>query len=321
MSSFVHTVLGPVPAADLGPVAVHESLLCVVPGAQYAYDIEIDRAEIFDTLAALLRELHAAGGRTIVDTTGMFHGRDLRLLETLSRSTGIHIVASTGMGPEENLGGYFLTPQTNPPTPWAAERFAGLFSAEVTEGMVVPRVERRGLAGLIVTATSTGGRTPTDESLVRGAAISGTTTGAPVSIRFGVDPLDDLDLALATGIDPARVVIAGLDRRDAAHVALQVAERGARVGIDHVGIDDPAHLTDAERVDLIIDLLAAGHATRILLSAGAVGVGKGLPATATTFATVLTDFVPKLKAAGVGDADIHTILVDGPRDLLTVKGN
>ena len=32
----------------------------------------------------------------------MFHGRDLKLYEALSRSTGVHIVASTGMGPEEN---------------------------------------------------------------------------------------------------------------------------------------------------------------------------------------------------------------------------
>ncbi len=51
------------------------------------------------------------GGGTIVDSTGMFHGRDLRLYEALSRATGVHIVASTGMGPEEMLGGYFLTPR------------------------------------------------------------------------------------------------------------------------------------------------------------------------------------------------------------------
>jgi phosphotriesterase-related protein len=38
------------------------------------------------------------------------------------------------------LGGYFLSPQTNPPTPWPAEKFANLFTKEVTEGMVVPRM-------------------------------------------------------------------------------------------------------------------------------------------------------------------------------------
>ena len=76
--------------------------------------------------------------------SGLFQRGGDALYEALSRSTGVHIIASTGMGPEELLGGYFLTPQTNPPTPWPAEKFADLFAREVSDGMVVPRVERRG---------------------------------------------------------------------------------------------------------------------------------------------------------------------------------
>ncbi|MGW0940762.1 phosphotriesterase family protein, partial [Streptomyces sp. NPDC002666] len=153
----VNTVLGPVPIEDLGVVSVHEALLSVVPGAEYAFDVTIDRAEIFETLAAKLTDFRTHGGGTIVDSTGMFHGRDVRLYEALSRTTGVHIVASTGQGPEEMLGGYFLTPQTNPPTPWPAEKFADLFTQEVTEGMVVPRVERRGAAGLVATVATPAG--------------------------------------------------------------------------------------------------------------------------------------------------------------------
>ena len=106
----INTVLGPVSADDLGVVAVHEALLSVVPGAEHAFDLTLDRAEILETLAGRLTDFREQGGRTIVDSTGMFHGRDVTLYEALSRSTGVHIVASTGMGPEEMLGGYFLTP-------------------------------------------------------------------------------------------------------------------------------------------------------------------------------------------------------------------
>jgi hypothetical protein len=38
-SRTVNTVLGLVPADDLGVVSVHEALLSVVPGAEHAYDI------------------------------------------------------------------------------------------------------------------------------------------------------------------------------------------------------------------------------------------------------------------------------------------
>lgn len=319
----VNTVLGPVSADRLGVVSVHEALLSVLPGAEHAFDVTIDRAEIFSTLAGRLRDFREQGGGTIVDSTGMFHGRDVRLLEALSRSTGVHIVASTGMGPEKLLGGYFLTPQTNPPTPWPAERFADLFGKEVTEGMVVPRVERRGAAGLVATAVTRDGMTATDESLLRGAARAGRDTGVPVSFRFGQDALAELEVVLDEGIGAERVVVGGMDRRDAAGAARTVAERGAYVALDHVGTDGPLdgtdHLTDAERAELVAELVGAGLGHRVLLSSSATGVAKGHPGHDLPYTLVLSSFVPRLRARGLSDVDVQRLLVDNPRDLLRVR--
>ncbi|GGD65658.1 phosphotriesterase [Microbacterium murale] len=320
MSTTVNTVLGPVAADELGVVAIHEALLSVVPGAQYAYDIDIDRAEIFEVLKGKLEGFKAAGGGTIVDRTGMFHGRDLPLYEALSRTTGVHIVASTGMGPEENLGGYFLTPQTNPPTPWPAERFAELFAAEATDGMVIPRVERRASAGLIVTTQTTAGATPTDDSLLQGAARAATQSGVALSFSAPADdPIGALELALAEGLTADRVIVGGLDRTGSADIIRAVVERGANVAIDHVGQSDADLLSDDERAALVAELIVAGHGSRILLSAGAVGVAKGHPETDVAYDAVLTGFAPKLTALGLDEDSIRGILVDNPAALLTVK--
>lgn len=319
-STTVNTVLGPVPAEDLGVVAVHEALLSVVPGAEHAPDISMDRAEIYDALAAKLTDFRTHGGGTIVDSTGMFHGRDVRLYETLARSTGVHIVASTGMSPEEMLGGYFLTPQTNPPTPWPADRFADLFTKEVTDGMVVPRVERRGPAGLVATAAAREGMTAVEESLFRGAARTALSTGVPVSIRFGADAVRDLDVVLDENLPADRVVVGGLDRRDATGAALEVARRGAYVALDHVGTgDDDAYLTDRERVALLLELVAAGLGERVLLSSNAIGVAKGLPAYDLPYSYVVATFVPLAKSLGLSEMDARRILVDNPRELLTLR--
>lgn len=318
-STTVNTVLGPVSAADLGVVAVHEALLSVLPGAQHAFDVTIDRAEVFDIVAAKLRDFREHGGGTVVDSTGMFHGRDLALYEALARTTGVHLVASTGQGPEELLGGYFLTPQTNPPTPWPAERFADLFAREVTEGMVVPRVERRGAAGLIATAATRAGMTPTDESLFRGAARAGLATGVPVSIRYGADAVLDLEVVLGEGLAADRVVVGGLDREDAiaAGAAVKVAERGAYVAIDHIGSEE--RVTDRDRAALVADLVAAGHGERVLLSTGATGVAKGRPAVETPYSHVLSAFVPLLRKQGLTDEVVRRLLVTNPAALLTVR--
>jgi phosphotriesterase-related protein len=317
----VNTVLGPVPADELGVVAVHEALLSVVPGAEHAYDITMDRAEIFEILAGKLRDFRAHGGGTIVDSTGMFHGRDVNLYEALSRSTGVHIVASTGMGPEDMLGGYFLTPQTNPPTPWPAEKFADLFTQEVTEGMVVPRVERRGAAGLVATTATREGMTPTDESLARGAARTALTTGVSVSLRYGRDAVHDLEIVLDEGLPADRVVVGGLDRRDAvaAGAPLEIARRGAYVALDHVGAEDDEHISDRERAALVIELVGSGHADRILLSSNAVGVAKGHPDRDLPYGYVASTFVPLATSLGLGANHARRILVDNPRDLLTVR--
>ncbi|MGC5075494.1 phosphotriesterase [Agrococcus sp. DT81.2] len=327
MTGIVNTVLGPVDADRLGVTSVHEALLSVFPGAQFAFDVVIDRAEIFETLAERLRDFRDAGGGTIVDSSGMFHGRDLTLYEALSRTTGVHIVVSTGHGPEAMLGGYFLTPQTNPPTPWPAERFAELFSQEVADGCVVPRLERRAPAGLVATAAARTGATATDESLLRGAARTAIATGIPMSLRFGADAMQDLKIVLGEGLSADRVVVAGLDRADAvragAHIA--VAERGASVGIDSIGLEGAELITDAQRARVIAELVEAGHADRILLSTGAIGVAKGhdpdeaAAAEAIAFSRVLTDFVPLLAGLGVADDVIRRILTVNPSVLLALR--
>ncbi|RSZ65515.1 phosphotriesterase [Corynebacterium hylobatis] len=312
----VNTVLGPVSSADLGTVAVHEALLSVLPGAQYAPDITFDRPEIFTTLQAKLEDFRSHGGGTFVDATGMFHGRDLPLLEALSKATGVHIIASTGQGPEELLGGYFLTPQTNPPTPWPAEKFADLFAKEVTEGMVMPRVERRAGAGLIVTAVTRAGRTATDESLLRGAARAAKETGAPMSFQYGDDALGDLEIVLSEGLDPARVLVGGCDRVGAP--ALEIARKGAYVGIDNVGTGSEGLLDDTARGELVSTLIAEGLGERIICSSNAIGVAKGLEPREVAYSAVAADFIPGL---GLSGEDAQRILRDNPREFITVREN
>lgn len=316
----VNTVLGPVPASELGVTAIHEALLSVIPGAEYAPDITLDRAAIFEVLAGKLKDFRSAGGGTVVDSTGMFHGRDLPLYEALSRATGVHIVASTGMGPEEMLGGYFLTPQTNPPTPWPAEKFADLFSREVGEGMVIPRLERRAAAGLVATAADRSGITPTEESLFRGAARTALATGVPVSLRFGTEPVRELELVLDEGLPADRVVVGGLDRKDAAGTAVEIARMGAYVGIDHVGLnDDSSYLNDSERAALVLELVEAGCTDRILLSSNAIGAAFGQPDYDLPYGHVLTSFLPFLQKQGLSEADARLITAENPQRLLSVR--
>jgi phosphotriesterase-related protein len=290
----VNTVLGPVATADLGVVAVREVLRGVLPGAQYAFDIDLARSAIFRKIADKLSAFKVAGGGTVVDAGGMFAGRDVPLFEALSRATGVHIVASAGQMEEAMLGGYFLTPQTNPPTPWPAEKFARLYADEVVEGMVVPRVERRAAAGLVSTAVTATGMTPTDESQLRGCARAARLTGVALTFRAGADPLAELAVALEEGLAPERIAVTGVGG-----AAADVAGMGAYV--------------------VFTDLTAAkafaqdGYAERTLVATGGAAASFGyaegeLPE--TTYDPLL---------AAVPEDLVTPLLVTNPAALLTVK--
>lgn len=317
----VRTVLGPVSTEDLGVVLINESLLSVYPGAELAPEINMDKSEIFEVLKQKLNDFRRQGGKTIVDASGMFHGRDVWLYQSLSKATGVHIIVTTGLGPEKLLGGYFLTPQTNPPTPWPAEKIAGLFTKEVVEGVVVPRVERSTAAGLVVSIASTEGITNEEKSLFRGSAITARDTGVAVAVQHGADAVADLELLLAEGIDASRVIIGSIDRQGAvaSKSAIEIASRGAYVAIDHIGWgSEDGYVSDAERVKLVIELLEAGFVERILLSTSAVGIAKGHEAKDLAYDYLLSTFVPLLCKAGVTEEQVRTLLEENPQRVLMV---
>lgn len=320
-SGVVRTVLGLVPVQELGVVLIHESLLSVIPGAEYAPEIKMDKSKIFEELKRELIEFRRLGGKTIVDRSGMFHGRDVELYKTLSRATDVHIVASTGLGPEPMLSGYFITPQKNPPTPWSAEQFADLFAKEVTEGIVVPRIERSGLAGLVTSIASQSGISEKETHLFRGSAQAALATGVPVSVQYGADAEKELDIILGEGIAPNRVIIGGLDSLEAVrrNEAFAVAKRGAYVALDHVGWSSvDGYIDDTSRAELVLELFNEGFGDHVLISTSAVGVAKGHETKDLSYEYLLSTFLPILRKAGVTDEQIRTLLEENPQRVLTV---
>lgn len=317
------TVLGPVNVEDLGRVLMQNTLLSIYPGAELAPDVQIDRSDIFESLKEQLFEIRKLGFSTIVENSGMFHGRDPWMYETLSRITGVHIITSTGLGPEKMLSGYFTTPQSNPPTPWPAAKFAGLFIKEIEEGMVVPRVERAGFPGLVTSIADVAGMTEIEENLFKGCAQTALQTGVPISVQTSVNAAEDLDVLIDQGVAASHILIGGLDRKDRSfETILAVAEKGAYIGIDHIGwggVD--GYKTDVERVDIIRALLHAGYGEQLILGAHAVGVAKGHQPKELDYTSIWTQFVPRLREAGVTEQQLTQLFETNPQQLLATDAS
>ncbi len=249
--SMVQTVLGPVAASDLGLTLSHEHLLCRPPGG--VADAESDL--VLDDQEAAFRELgafKAAGGNALVEVTPVDYGRDLDGLKALSRRSGVHIVAATGLHKDQ-----FSAPYT---ARLDEDQLADIFMRELQSGVNGVR------AGVIKLGSSVDQITPGERKAFTAAALAQRATGAPITTHTeaGRLALEQLELLIGAGADPERIIIGHLDRLLDTDYHEAVLRTGAYVGYDQIG--KPKDATDERRARALAILVARGHGAKLLIS-------------------------------------------------------
>jgi phosphotriesterase-related protein len=300
-----------------GAILVSESIVAVLPGADLVPEIQIDRAMQFEAVRRALEEFRALGGSAIVDLGGLSTGRDAEQLDLLERTTGVRIIASTGLGPLWTVGSHFTNNVST--LGMTAERMADIFTGELTEGLLVPPRTRTDARAGVVSAT-TGGGGEFESRVLRASSQAALATGAPLFLRVGDDPFGSLAQVESEGLPPKRVLVGGLDRADhlEAGLAATLAERGYSVALDHVGWPEgTGFVPSAERIRAVLDLFESGYGDRVTVSSSAIGAAVEMSAPVHgDFSRVLAEFVPEFRKAGGTEEQVMTLLNTNPRRLL-----
>ena len=338
------TVLGPVPAADLGVTLVHEHVLMSLLVYWRAPAPDDAEAQAFATQPVSLenlwwvrqhimdnrdncqldnlehaihevRRFKAAGGGTLTEVTSANIGRDVRGLAEVSRRTNVHVIAGTG---------YYIAP-SHPPE--LADRSVASLTEEMTRDLLEGIGETGVRAGVIGEIGTSDPITDVEERVVRAAAQAQRRTGAPIVVHPAPGKHSVRRLATlleGCGADPTRVVISHLDERmrDDVPSLLALARRGFVLGYDTFGREayyasrDTQLPSDADRIQVLMRLLEAGYA-------GSVGLAQDICfKTELTaygghgYAHLLRHIVPRLRLAGVTPSDLDTMLITTPRRLL-----
>ncbi len=302
----VRTVLGPLPAADLGVTDAHEHLFLRSPALPGQELDDLDRAseEVRDGLAT--------GLGAIVEMTPIGCGRRPDLLRALSAATGVPVIASTGYHRDAHY----------PAGHWVHE--AGV--DELAERVVVdleqgmhpsdwddpsrPLDEAR--AGVIKAGASYQRVSRAERRRLEAAGLASGRTGAAVLVHAEVGTCGEeiVDLLEASGVAADRILLAHLDRNPDAELHAALAARGVTLEYDTLG--RIKYRPDSELLDLIEALAAGGHLDRIVLG---LDLGRrdyfrsydGGPGLRYLMAT----FVPRLRRR-IGDEGVRRILVDNP---------
>jgi phosphotriesterase-related protein len=213
----VRTVLGDVPSGELGMCFAHEHLV-IDGGLPKLVNPGISLQRVEDAVAELAPCV-AAGLGAVVDAMPADAGRNVVKLAEISRRSGVHVVATTGLHHARFYGerhwGELLAP----------DELAELFVGDVTEGIdahdlngpVVRRTAHR--AGIIKVAGSLDGPSDRDRRVFEGAAIAVTRAGTALltHCEAGTGGLAQLRLLEDLGVPLDRVILSHTDK---------VADRG-----------------------------------------------------------------------------------------------
>jgi predicted metal-dependent phosphotriesterase family hydrolase len=308
----VQTVLGPIDPASLGVTLPHEHTQIALWHIEARWDYwQLTRdAELIATELAAFREL---GGRTIVDLTLPGVGRDPDWLVALARTTKLNIVMGCGWYRTAYYPPDLLVDRRS------VDSLADSLVEEIERGVGDSGV-RPGIIGEI--GTDKPWVSALEERVHRAAARAARRTGLAITTHAVLSPvgLDQLAIFEAEGADPTRVVIGHADSYPHLDHYLAIVERGASVEFDFLGMtfSPQERLGEGRIVELLCELLARGHVERVLLSQDVCHDSQLTHYGGNGYTHLARTFLPRLRSAGVSDAEIETMTVHNPRRLLTV---
>ncbi len=331
----IETVLGRLPAAELGVVSTNEHVLAdsrtltrltreggVLEGPmrpEVLGDLRWSWLSLADNLtlddpALAVAELGAAasaGLGTIVEATGWGMGPRSADLPAVSRAAGVHIVAAYGSYIEKTL-----------PMWWAQQteaRMEDLFRTALLEA--IPGTDfRAGVLGLMGTSAQITGA---EMRALRAAGRAAAEAGSAVTVRLDAAARrgpEVVEILTATGLPASRILFCNIDKvLDPVYVR-EISDSGAVVefafGSEHHFGDRARDANDDDRLAFLVDLLADRPDAAVTLSCSVWTKGQLSRWGGMGYGHVVRRIVPALERAGVARTRIDDMLVARPAALL-----
>lgn len=336
----IRTVIGDIESESINNMLMHEHVLFdIVPpgieGDRHAPITMQDRWQVnyrsnekpanalqqdHNIAATELLAFAGDGGELIVDQSVYGLARDPLGLHAASRSSGVHVVACAGLYTAAYLDATVKALDV--------DALVNRFVSEVTLGIDGTDVR----AGLIGEIGCSWPIEPIESRALIAAACASQETGASISVHPGRHPdaCDQIiDILLAAGANPERVVLCHMDRTYPNGKGVEaLLMRGVNVEWDFFGVEQSHYWmgnvalpTDRERLQLIHALADAGFAERILVSQDICTKTRLLTWGGHGYGHLLRNIVPLMHNLGYDNRLVHQLVSDNPRRLLTLENS
>lgn len=312
----INTVYGEIDSSQLGLTLMHEHVATLDCSMVQAYPDWYDREGVLNTFAEAIARVKPFGVKTFVDQLPINLGRDIHLLRDAAARADIQLICATGVYHTEQP---FICRNID------AEFMAEFFVRDLTVGIQGTPYK----AALIKCATDKlWGESENNRAMLRAAAIASCATDAPIATHTYSklhQGLYQQRIFLEAGVAPHKILIGhSFDCLEREYLT-QLLDNGTYVGCDQIGILHRASTQDLAQC--VADLLAMGrgYERQIMLShdggivndyAYSFARWRRDPAKNNSlgfYDELFQVMLPELRARGVTQAQIDTMLVENPR--------
>ena len=296
------TTAGPIKESAAGLILPHEHLFTDLRGPDKPGYGEADEADVIRVMKPLLTDASKAGVDTLIECTTIGVGRNIPIIAALARETGMQIVVPTGVYGRANF---------------APKKYAEMSEDDLARWMMVEifvGIEKTGVqAGFIKTAAGEKELRPLEEKFLRASGRASLQTGAAIASHTTSGAIARLqaDILKSLGVAENRFVWVHAQAEPDLEIHKELAKRGVYIELDSVGTSDQE---DAKILKIIRALIDAKCEDQILLShdAGWYNPGQKDGGTQRPFTALTKTFLPKLKKAGLTEAQIRKLTQQNP---------
>jgi phosphotriesterase-related protein len=266
-----------------------------------------DRDEVFRAALPKLKELADTGCRTLVECTPAYLGRDVQLLQRLSKASGLYILTNTGYYGAAN--DKFVPKHAFSESPaelaqrWTRELLEGIEGTAIRPAFMKIGVDSGPLSAI-------------DAKLIGAAALCHKATGLRLHVHTGngVAAKAIYDMLTKLTIDPSAYVWVHAQSEKDTSVHHELASVNVWIELD--GINAKSEETHLKMLEA---LAGRGHLSKVLISqdSGWYRVGEPGGGQFNGYTYLFNSFLPALRKRGFTEAQVRMLMVDNPARALT----
>ena len=244
------TVLGDITEKEVGITLPHEHICCY---SEYLYEMAgkkyINKEKLLEVSVKHLEKLKRKYGlNTFIDCTPVNIGRDVELLKSVSKQTGINIICATG---------FYYTEES---------LLYNLDTDYIVNYIVLDAKSTN--AGIIKCAVEEDRTSELNKKILIASAIAQKALQIPIVLHTNANNkngLKALEILLSQGVKPQAITVGHLSDTEDLNYIKHIADYGCFIGFDRLYNDYSQEYIE-RRVEEILELCKNGYENKILLS-------------------------------------------------------